>query len=378
MGMIVLTLFVAGVVTLAAAYALVIFAPVHIRWTVDRTGAEPQKFHSTPTPRVGGVAIFGGLVAGGVLLVLRDHAPLLKVLLLVGAALPVFMGGLAEDIGKNFSPRNRLWLSFVAAGLAFVFLDAELRRFDLPVIDTLLQWTPLALVVTVFCIGGVAHAFNIIDGYNGLVAVVGLVVFGALGLVSLEVGDLFVLGVCLTMLGAVLGFLVLNYPRGELFAGDGGAYLVGFMAAASSVLLVARNHNVSAWFPMLLCLYPVWETLFSIYRKRILRGHSSDIPDGLHLHMLIYKRLVRYRIGSQNPRDALMRNSLTSPYLWLLTLIAAVPATIFWNNTPILIGFSIVFVACYCFLYRAIIHFRVPRWLILRSQTQPELREVSG
>ena len=73
------------------------------------------------------------------------------------------------------------------------------------------------------------------------------------------------------------GFLVWNYPRGMLFAGDGGAYIWGVVIALASVSLVQRNVLVSPWFPLLLLIYPVWETIFSIYRK-LVRGVSPGWP----------------------------------------------------------------------------------------------------
>ena len=130
-------------------------------------------------------------------------------------------------------------------------------------------------------------------------------------------------------------------------------------------LLVNRNEVVSAWFPMLLTIYPVWETLFSIYRKKILRGRSADEPDGLHLHMLVYKRLIHFYPVSNDPSDKRKRNALTSPYLWALTSFSAVPAVLFWDNTPVLMGFAVVFVVTYCKLYWRIVKFQTPKWLIL-------------
>ena len=117
---------------------------------------------------------------------------------------------------------------------------------------------------------------------------------------------------------------------------------------------------------MLLAVYPVWETLFSIYRKKFLRGQSPNAPDGLHLHMLIYKRLVRFGSGAVSIPDKIKRNSATSPYLWLLTTLSAFPAILFWNRTALLMGFCVAFVFFYCQLYRSIVHFRSPKWLMRR------------
>ncbi len=117
---------------------------------------------------------------------------------------------------------------------------------------------------------------------------------------------------------------------------------------------------------MLLAVYPVWETLFSIYRKKFRRGRSPNMPDGLHLHMLVYKRLVRFGAGKALPAHQVSRNSQTSPYLWLLTTLSVVPAILFWNHTALLMGFCVAFVYFYCQIYWSIVHFRSPKWLMHR------------
>lgn len=183
------------------------------------------------------------------------------------------------------------------------------------------------------------------------------------------------MGLCFAATGAVLGFLVWNFPRGMIFAGDGGAYLIGFLIAELSVLLVARHPQVSPWFPLLLVIYPVFETLFSIYRKKFLRGMSPGMPDGLHLHMLVYKRLVRWMVGSREARHLTRRNSMTSPYLWALSSLSVAPAMLFWNNTTVLMVCVGVFVLTYLYLYRMIIRFRSPRWMVLY---RPALGKESG
>ncbi|CAB3940074.1 Phospho-N-acetylmuramoyl-pentapeptide-transferase [Achromobacter ruhlandii] len=186
--------------------------------------------------------------------------------------------------------------------------------------------------------------------------------------VSFYLGDRFLLIVALSTLGGVIGFLVWNYPRGHIFLGDGGAYFLGFIIGELSVLMLARHPQVSAWFPLLLCIYPVFETLFSIYRKKWLRGRSPGAPDGVHLHMLIYKRLVRWAIGSREMRHQTQRNSMTSPYLWLLSSLAVIPAVLFWQQPYILMLFTAVFSATYIVLYRKLVLFRMPKWMIVKKR----------
>jgi UDP-N-acetylmuramyl pentapeptide phosphotransferase/UDP-N-acetylglucosamine-1-phosphate transferase len=147
-----------------------------------------------------------------------------------------------------------------------------------------------------------------------------------------------------------------------LFAGDGGAYIWGVVIAMASISLVQRNADVSPWFPLLLLIYPVWETLFSIYRKTV-RGVSPGVADALHFHQLIYRRIVRSVFHDDESRRVLMRNNRTSPYLWGFTLLTVVPAVLFWNNTPLLMAFCGLFVISYVMAYMAIVRFKVPEWL---------------
>ena len=132
--------------------------------------------------------------------------------------------------------------------------------------------------------------------------------------------------------------------------------------AVAVVTLVQRHRVVSPWFPMLLLIYPVWETVFSIYRK-LARGVSPGVADALHFHQLIYRRIVRGVFDDDASRRMLMRNNRTSPYLWSFTVLSVVPAVLFWNNTLVLMGFCALFVVSYVAAYVAIIRFKVPRWL---------------
>jgi UDP-N-acetylmuramyl pentapeptide phosphotransferase/UDP-N-acetylglucosamine-1-phosphate transferase len=164
------------------------------------------------------------------------------------------------------------------------------------------------------------------------------------------------------MVGATAGFLFWNYPRGMLFAGDGGAYVWGVTIAVCCLLLVQRHDMVSPWFPMLLLIYPVWETFFSIYRK-LARGVSPSVADALHFHQLIYRRIVHGVFHDDESRRVLMRNNRTSPYLWAFTGLTVAPAVLFWRNTVVLMVFCALFVIAYVSAYLMIIRFKVPRWL---------------
>jgi UDP-N-acetylmuramyl pentapeptide phosphotransferase/UDP-N-acetylglucosamine-1-phosphate transferase len=160
-----------------------------------------------------------------------------------------------------------------------------------------------------------------------------------------------------------LGFFFWNFPHGLIFLGDGGAYFLGFWVAETAILLIHRNHDVSALFPLLACIYPIFETLFSIYRRVVVRARPAGMPDGIHLHSLVYRRIMRWALGRSGRRSVERRNSMTSPYLWMLCMLAVVPAMLFWQHTGALAVFIGLFGLTYVLLYRAIVRFRTPRFL---------------
>ena len=330
----------------------------------------PQRFHLGDVPRLGGAAVLLGMAAswllGMVLTQLGDPASLR----LGGAAvvwllvlLPSAVGGIAEDMTQRLTVRYRLGFTAASGCLAVLLLQLAVPRLDLPWPDMVLTAAPwLGFGIALLAVTGLPHAFNIIDGYNGLAGMVALIVCLALAHVALQVGDRALAALLVSTAAATGGFLLWNYPRGMLFAGDGGAYIWGVVIALASVSLVQRNGGVSPWFPLLLLIYPVWETVFSIYRK-LARGVSPGVADALHFHQLIYRRIVRSVFHDDESRRMLMRNNRTSPYLWGFTLLTVVPAVLFWNNTLVLMFFCFLFVVTYVAAYMAIVRFKVPSWL---------------
>lgn len=337
-----------------------------------------QKFHVAPTPRIGGVPIMAGLCAGMVAWWSSGRPHLSLFVLLLVCAAPVFLAGLAEDVTRRVSPAKRLLAAFMSAGLGVWLLEAQLPSLGIPLLDGwLLQWPVLAILLTVFAVGGVCHSINIIDGYNGLMAGVAILAGLAFAYVALIVGDRLILKASLLLVAALVGFMVWNFPRGLIFAGDAGAYLVGFVLAELAVLLVVRHPGVvSPWFPFLVLIYPVFETVFTIYRRKQ-RKAAAGLPDSMHFHQIVYKRLVRWMVGGREAKQLLKRNSMTAPYLWCVALMTVLPAVFFWQYELVLLGFCILFVGSYVWLYRRIVRFRSPRWLVYRKVASTRMPSLS-
>ena len=334
------------------------------RWLHDDDLTGPQKFHAVPVPRVGGVGIVAGVLVALGLLWWRQPELGSTALLLMVCAVPAFGSGLTEDLTKSQSPRRRLFFTSVSAALAVWLMNASIERTGIPGLDWLVSFGLGAAVVTIFVVAGVANSLNIIDGFNGLASMCAMLMMASVGYVAFQVNDMLIVWLAVAGVGAVLGFFVWNFPAGLIFLGDGGAYFLGFYVAELAILLLHRNASVSPMFPLLVCIYPVFETVFSIYRRKVVRGVPVGAPDGIHLHSLIYRRIMKWGVGASFKRSAARRNSMTSPYLWMLCMLAVVPAMLFWDSTPILTGFILLFGVVYTGLYWRIVRFKSPRWLI--------------
>ena len=374
---------VAFFISLLTTLLVIRTARLHTSFTGDGDLLSVQKMHVNVVPRVGGVGLALGLLAGFVALWWRyDDSVALFAMALILCGLPAFGSGLVEDLTKRVGPLWRLLATMLAALLAALWLGALVPRVDIPWVDSLMQRqvalgavgfgaasvAPLALVFTVLVVAGVANAVNIIDGLNGLASMVCMMMFASIAYVAFRVNDATVLALALGMMGAIAGFFLFNFPAGLIFLGDGGAYFLGFMLAETVVLLVARNAEVSAWYAALLLIYPVWETIFSIYRRRFLRKSNPSLPDAVHLHTLVFRRIMRWAVGLEEAKQFTRNNSMSSPFLWLLSALAVFPATVLWRHTMWLSGFVVLFCMTYVWLYTRLVTFRTPRLLRRRSR----------
>ena len=343
-------------VSLIGCLLIIRFQHLHTHVTGDTDLKGIQKFHATAVPRIGGLPIF---IAIGCALIPRWTNDL---------NVATFATLLLEDLTKKIGAKERLLATMVSAAVAGGFLNAWLTNVQIFGIDWILSIPLISMVFTCFCIAGVAHSFNLIDGYHGLSGAVGVIILTALGYVAFQIKDYPIMVCALAGIGAIIGFLFWNYPKGLIFLGDGGAYLIGFWIAELSLLLVLRNPTVSKWFPLLLCFYPIFETLFTVYRRVALKRVSPGLPDAAHLHQIIYRRAVRWAIGSTESELLTQRNAITAPYLWLLSSVAVIPAVIFWNNHIALKICAGLFALMYIWLYWSIVRFKTPKWLIIKKQ----------
>jgi len=330
--------------------ALVLTKKHHGHLTLDST-IGVQKFHAEPTPRVGGIGIYLGVLLAWV--VVRDKVvrDVLGVILVAGFV--PLVCGLAEDLTKRVGVLPRLVATMLGGMVAWLISGVALNRLDVHGLDWLMTITPIAVIFTAFAVGGVANAINIIDGFHGLASGTAIIALLALGSIALQADDPQLAMACFLMAASVGGFWLVNYPWGKLFMGDGGAYFSGFALAWLAVLLVVRNPEVSVWAALLVCAYPVIEVLYSVGRRYAKRQSPGEADSG-HLHSLIKVKVIRPTLEPLGV-DKSVRNAAVAPLIWVVNTLLAVAAVMWFERTVILVAVILGCVLAYHFCYRHLV-----------------------
>jgi len=336
---------------LFSSIAIVLTQKWHGRFSTD-SFLGVQKIHNQPTPRVGGLAISLSLLVCW-LLAPSDVRRILGPMLL--ASIPAFVFGLADDITKKIGVLPRLLATMSSGALACYLTNIAMQDTGVWPLDALLKMMPLAMLFTAFAVGGVANAINIIDGFNGLASIAVTIMSCAIGFIALSLADVSLATVCFSVSASALGFGLINWPFGKIFMGDGGAYLLGFCLAWLAVLLPMRHEEVHAWATILVCIYPVLEVGFSVWRRQKREGHRPGQPDKAHLHHFLHRRVVCRLFPRLDPT---LQNSITSPICWFFVTVPAAWAVVFATNTPLLVAGTVASIIGYAAVYTRLTQFR--------------------
>ena len=234
---------------------------------LDLPSISAHKAHSTPTPYLGGIAIYSGLLAGSALVIFIEGSPAGGSVrhYAVGIGLAMLLGavGLLDDV-RHLSPLVRFTAEVVMA----------IAAWELGFRVQAAAWGPLNLVLTVIWIVGIANAFNLLDNMDGLTA--GLAGVGALSFAGLGLlGNLPVLAlVSAALAGAAFGFLGHNRPPAKVFMGDGGSLFLGFLLALVGIKLKFNNLiTVTFLVPVVVLGLPIFDTTLVVL-SRVRRGLS--------------------------------------------------------------------------------------------------------
>ncbi|MBV9926092.1 MAG: undecaprenyl/decaprenyl-phosphate alpha-N-acetylglucosaminyl 1-phosphate transferase [Acidobacteria bacterium] len=277
-----------------------LFATPVVRRLAQRFGwldvpADDRRVHALPTPRLGGVAVFGSVMLALLLLPFVDNLVTQQLALqwqgvvaVLASSTLVFLFGVFDDL----SGASAKW-KFVAQGAAAVLLYAlggRVEAVTVPFVGSFALPPVLSFGVTLVWVVGISNAFNLIDGLDGLAA--GASLFAALVMlgVSLVNGHTLVTVLSIALVGALIGFLRYNFNPASIFLGDSGSLFIGFLLAALSVTGTQKASTVVAVaIPIMAFALPVIDTGFAMTR-RFISGKPLFEGDREHIHHKLLER----------------------------------------------------------------------------------------
>lgn len=274
-----------------------------------------RKVHTTPMPRLGGLAIYISFMLSIAIIIWCEPTMHLisslkpeRWLMLAASLVIVLCLGIWDDI-RPLSPRSKVLVQITAATIVYL-AGYRVSSITDPLGEGILNLGMLDYPATVLWIIGITNAFNLIDGLDGLAAGVAVIssltIFG----VSYLKYDMSTAIVALALTGAVLGFLRYNFNPAKIFLGDSGSLLLGFTIAVLSMQSSTKGTTAFAILvPVIALGLPIMETLLSMVR-RLLRGLlPSDVhvksflkkldaiflPDNAHIHHRLIQRGFSHR-----------------------------------------------------------------------------------
>lgn len=311
---------------------------------VTNLRASPQTFHKKSTSRLGGIAIYFPLLITAYFIDETGNYDFLRLALL--CCIPVFLIGLMDDINFNVKPIYRLLLLLPTPILFFFLLDIRIESVGINFFDAVLKIEILGLLFLSFSLVGIINAFNIIDGFNGLLLTYCLSILLTLILAYESNSGIDWLTFMVALFLATFALFLFNFPFGKLFLGDAGAYLLGAIIPIALIEYTFDN-GYSPWFVLAMLIYPVTEVLASVIRKVFFRKMSALKPDGLHFHMLVYKKISK-KVGFRRMR---LRHFIVTLFIFSLNFPFLYAANLFKSDSMLLIFICLWYLLIYTMIY---------------------------
>lgn len=247
--------------------------------------------HTVNTPRLGGIAIFTGLLFAIIFWTpFKDFGNLQYILC---AFIIIFLIGVKDDI-ETLSPYKKIGGELVAAAILIFKSGVKLTSlygifgiYDIP------DW--FAVPFTAFTIIVIINSFNLIDGINGLSGSMATMISSTLGIWFFATGNTVLAIIAFALAGALVAFLKYNFTPAKIFMGDTGTLLVGLVSAILTIKFIELHRTLESHplafksVPALavsVLIFPLFDTL-RVFVLRALRSKSPFEPDRRHIHHML-------------------------------------------------------------------------------------------
>ena len=306
----------------------------------DQDFLKPQAFHQYPVSRGGGMA---GVISFNIFLVfyyLIYSKILFEYFFICNL---MFLIGFFDDLKIKISPSRRLILMIIFLFLFIRFVPIEILNVDIPFLTTLLNNNTFSSLFVLLCFLFVINGANLIDGFNGLLAINLIIINSILAYINLADGinefSVLIIGQIIIL----FSFLLFNFPSAKIFLGDSGSYFLGSLVALNVIITNNLNPDYSSFFFCTLLFYLFFEVFFSFFRK-IAQKKSPIYPDDKHLHMLVFKK-VSFIFGKDKG------NYISSLVINLGYLSFVLPAFVFAEDPLVSRYWFFSLIVIYLFIY---------------------------
>jgi UDP-N-acetylmuramyl pentapeptide phosphotransferase/UDP-N-acetylglucosamine-1-phosphate transferase len=254
---------------------------------LDEDFLKPQAFHQLAIPRGGGLAALISLNIFFVIYYLIYSKVFFEYLIVSNL---MFLIGFLDDVRTKISPTKRLILMILFLFISIQFLPIKISNIDIPILSTFMNYNFFSAIFVLLCFLFIVNGANLIDGFNGLLAINLIIINSILTYININAGNnefsVFLIG----QLIILLSFLLFNFPNSKIFFGDGGSYLMGGLVGLNTIVTNNLNPNYSSFFFCIILFYLFFEVFFSFIRKTF-QKKSPVHPDGEHLHMLVFEKI---------------------------------------------------------------------------------------
>ncbi|MGP4069213.1 glycosyltransferase family 4 protein [Halobacillus sp. B29] len=268
--------------SMAVSYLLVFpVMKLAVKWKM-MDYPELRKIHTEITPRMGGLAIFGGVVAG--MLYIRPDTPYFPSIS-IGATI-IVLTGLLDD-RYQIRPVFKLGGQVAAAGI-LILSGLKVDILSVPFLGMISLNEPISILFTFFWIIGITNAINLIDGLDGLATGVSTISLISIAVMALAIEpQITIVYLCIVLIGSNIGFLFHNFYPAKIYMGDTGSLFLGYSMAVISMVGLFKNVTLFSFvIPIIVLAIPVFDTLFSIMR-RLINKQKIMMPDNKHIHYQI-------------------------------------------------------------------------------------------
>ena len=324
-------------------YLLLIFKKSKCNLLADNQFQKIQAFHENSTYRLGGSIIFSLLIL--VFLYLYFSRNIFSSEYVSFCTL-FFLLGLVDDLKINIPPKFRLFIMGALLIILVISNEIYIKKTGLEFLDNLVAIDIFSLMFICLCFLFIINGSNLIDGFNGLLGIHSLIIFIVLFFINFIGENINLMYILFYACLLTLIFLKFNFPKAQIFLGDGGAYLIGTLIAISVIKTSISNPSISPFFFCILLFYLFFEVFFSFFRKLFIAKQSPLLPDNQHLHMSLYKLLFKKN------KTKLNSNYTVSIYINLVYLLLIIPGIIFMKDALFCRYYFLSLLIIYIYFYK--------------------------